>query len=349
VLGAAGERRAPAYVAVPAVLVLALLHSSTNGIRTPFCTGCESVYERETSYNYLQVARTNGGPGGTKQMALILNEGQAFHSVYNRRYEQTGDTADLLTGGTWEFFSVAPYLYPDVSKDDVGSMLMIGSAAGTIPKQFRAFYGEDVRIDAVEIDPAIIDAGRRFFAMDDEDAPHYTTYAEDGRVFLNRTTATYDVIGMDAYHQPYIPFHLATREFFAEVKAHLNERGVAVVNAGRVGDDYRLVHALASTMRAVFPQVYIVDIPGGGNSIIYGVNTDVGDGVANFRANREHMRDPVLRFVMRQALETAPGKRPFREWNAVDAQAVRPFTDDWAPVERVIDQLILRAATGETE
>ena len=349
VLGAAGVWRAPAYVAVPAVLALALLHSGVDGIRTPFCGGCESVYERETSYNYLQVARTNSGPGGTEQMALILNEGQAFHSVYNRRYEQTGDTADLLTGGTWEFFSIAPYLYPDVSKDDVGSMLMIGSAAGTIPKQFQAFYGDDVRIDAVEIDPAVIDAGRRFFAMDDEDAPNYTTYAEDGRVFLGRTTATYDVIGMDAYHQPYIPFHLATREFFAEVKAHLNERGVAVVNAGRVGDDYRLVHALASTMRTVFPQVYIVDIPGGGNSIIYGINADVGDGVANFRANRERMPDPVLRFVMRQALETAPGKRPFREWRAADAQTVRPFTDDWAPVERVIDQIILRAASSGTE
>jgi hypothetical protein len=275
-----------------------------------------------------------------------LNEGQAFHSVYNRRYEQTGRAADLLTGGTWEFFSVAPYLYPDVSPDDVDSLLMIGSAAGTIPKQFLAFYGANTRIDAVEIDPAIIEAGQQFFAMDAEAAPNYATYAEDGRVFLNRTQATYDVIGMDAYHQPYVPFHLATREFFAEVKAHLNERGVAVVNAGRAGDDYRLVHALASTMRTVFPQVYIVDVPGGGNSIIYGVNTPVGDGVANFQANREGMNDPVLRLVMGQALNANENKQPFREWTDVHAAAVRPWTDDWAPVEQVIDQMIVRAATG---
>ncbi len=344
-LGAWGLRGAVAYVAVPAVILLAVFQFGLGTIREPFCGRCEALFERESSYNYIQVARTNDGPGGTEQVALILNEGQAFHSVYNRRYEQTGRAADLLTGGTWEFFSVAPYVYPDVSPPDVDSLLMIGSAAGTIPKQFLAFYGADTRIDAVEIDPAIIDAGRRFFAMDDAKSPNYTTYAEDGRVFLNRTAATYDVIGMDAYHQPYVPFHLATREFFAEVKAHLNERGVAVVNAGRAGNDYRLVHALASTMRTVFPQVYIVDVPGGGNSIIYGVDTPVGDGVTNFQANRERMNDPVLRLVMRQALNTNEHKQPFREWTDTDAAAVRPWTDDWAPVEQVIDQMIVRAAT----
>lgn len=344
-LGAWGLRGAVAYVAVPATILVAVLQVGLHTIRQPFCAGCEAVYERESSYNYIQVARTHDGPGGTEQLALILNEGQAVHSVYNRRYEQTGRPSDLLTNGTWDFFSVAPYLYPHVRPNDVHSLLMIGSAAGTIPKQFLAFYGTNTRIDAVEIDPAIIDVGRRFFALDNPAATHYTTYAEDGRVFLGRTHATYDVIGMDAYHQPYVPFHLATREFFADVKAHLNERGVAVVNAGRVGDDYRLVDALASTMRTVFPQVYIVDVPDGGNSIIYGVNTPAGDGVANFAANRENMPDPVLRLVMARALATAADKRPFREWTAAEAQAVRPWTDDWAPVEQLIDQMIVRAAT----
>jgi predicted membrane-bound spermidine synthase len=349
VLGAMGVGRAVAYVAVPAVIVLAVLQLGWRGIREPFCAGCVSLYERESGYNYIQVARSNDGPGGSEQIDLILNEGQAIHSIYNRRYEQTGNAADLLSGGTWEFFSVAPYIYPDVRKADVDSMLMIGSAAGTIPKQFLAFYGSDARIDAVEIDPAIIEVGRSFFAMEDLAAPNYTTYAEDGRVFLNRTEATYDIIGMDAYHQPYIPFHLTTREFFSEVKAHLNEHGVAVVNAGRVGDDYRLVHALASTMRSVFPQVYIVDVPSFGNSLIYGVNAPVGDGVANFQANLERMDDPVLRTVMQQALDSEFGKLPLREWTEAEAQALRPFTDDWAPVESVIDQIILRAAGEGTQ
>jgi hypothetical protein len=338
-------RRAVALLAVPAVLLLALLQLGIHGIREPFCAGCTSLYEEESFYNYIQVERSDNGPDGTEQIGLILNEGQAIHSIYNTRYAQTKNPADLLTLGPWDFFNVAPYVYPNRVKRDVDGMLLIGSAAGTIPKQFLAFYGNNARIDAVEIDPAIVAVGRRFFAMEDQQAPHYTTHVADGRVFLRHNSGTYDIVGMDAYHQPYIPFHLTTREFFAEVAVHLSAHGVAVVNAGKPGADYRLVHALATTMRSVFPQVFILDVPTFGNSVVIGVKQPVGDGVANFRANLQRMSDPTLAFVMQKALvgDAATGKLPLREWTAAEA-AERPFTDDWAPVERVIDQLIVRAA-----
>jgi predicted membrane-bound spermidine synthase len=350
VMGALGMRRRVALVAIPAVIALAIFQLGLSGIREPFCRGCTSLFETESSYNYIQVAKNDFGPGGSEQIGLILNEGQAIHSIYNTRYDQTNNTADLLTNGPWDFFNVASYVYPNRSKSDVESLLMIGSAAGTIPKQFLAFYGSDARIDAVEIDPEIVAVGRRFFAMEDQSVPNYRVYTEDGRVFLNRTQERYDVIGMDAYHQPYIPFHLTTREFFSEVNAHLAPDGVAVVNAGKPGTDYRLVHALASTMRTVFPQVFILDVPSFGNSIVIGVKQPVGDGVANFRANMERMDDPVLRFVMDQALAgSAPPKLPLREWTEQDAAQVNAFTDDWAPVESVIDRIILRAAEGEIQ
>jgi spermidine synthase len=346
-LGVAGLRRSIALAAIPVVMLLGAWQLGEHGIRQPFCEGCEAVYEQESAYNYIQVARNNRGPEGSEQIALILNEGQAFHSVYNRRYAETGDPIDLITGGTWEFFSITPFVYPEQSKSNINSLLMIGSAAGTIPKQFLAFYDADVHIDAVEIDPAIIELGREYFAMEDQLLPNYRVFAKDGRVFLSRSYNTYDVIGMDAYHQPYIPFHLTTVEFFAEVKQRLSERGVAVVNAGKAGTDYRLVNVLASTMREVFPQVFILDVPTGGNCIIIGVNRPVGDGVRNFVANKARMDDPVLSSVMEQALAAHELKLPLREWTAEDAQAWRPFTDDWAPVESMIDRMILGAVEGE--
>ena len=45
---------------------------------------------------------------------------------------------------------------------------------------------------------------------------------------------------------------------------------------------------------------------------------------------------------------TTSGKLPMREWTAADATE-RPFTDDWAPVEWVIDQLIVRVAESGIE
>jgi spermidine synthase len=38
---------------------------------------------------------------------------------------------------------------------------------------------------------------------------------EDARPFLRRTLGRYDSIFLDTYRQPYIPFYLTTREFFA--------------------------------------------------------------------------------------------------------------------------------------
>jgi len=147
------------------------------------------------------------------------------------------------------------------------------------------------------------------------------------------------VIGMDAYHQPYIPFHLTTIEFFREVKAKLTPRGVAVVNAGRpVSGDDRLVNALASTMIAVFPQVYIIDTRFS-NAILIGVNQPVGDGVVHFIENATNIDIPALQLVMYWSLyEGRYG--PLREFTPDMAQ-FRPFTDDLAPVEQLIDGLIL--------
>jgi len=80
-----------------------------------------------------------------------------------------------------------------------------------VPKQFLAAYGADAQIDAVEIDPKIIELGRKYFKMEDASVtpthPNFQVHADDARYWLATAGKTYDVIGMDAYHQPYIPFH----------------------------------------------------------------------------------------------------------------------------------------------
>ncbi|GIV97897.1 MAG: hypothetical protein KatS3mg057_2554 [Herpetosiphonaceae bacterium] len=306
-------------------------------IKPADCNGCALLYEGESSYNYIQVA-TRPGNGGD-DIYLILNEGKAIHSVYRTAFARSGDPRDLLTNGPWDYFNVAPYFYPNRDPESITSLALIGSAAGTVPKQFLTLYGADSRIDSVEIDPQIVDIGRRFFAMEDQDPrfPNYRTHVQDGRVFIELTDQKYDVIGMDAYRQPYIPFHLTTRQFFETVRAHLTPDGVAVVNAGKPGTDYRLVEVLASTMKAVFPQVFLIDVPSYGNTIIVGVNRPVGDGVANFVANYQRIQDPTLRHIMATALASDERKLPVREWTGEGPV----FTDDWAPVEWVIDQIII--------
>jgi MFS family permease len=327
------------------LIVVGLFYYTTttrSNIKSADCGGCELIAESESTYNYIQIASSQSRDYGP-QINLILNEGQAIHSIYHPRFERTGNPLDLLTGGgPWDYFSVAPYFYPDRDPSTVASMAMLGSATGTVPKQFLAIYGDKAQIDAVEIDPRIIDMGRKYFDMrdasQDPSHPNYHVHAEDARYWLATTDQTYDVIGMDAYHQPYIPFHLTTIEFFRLVRQHLTPNGVAVVNAGKGPDgDDRLGVALAGTMRQIFPQVFVIDTAGYGNQILVGVNRPVGDGALNFQQNFERMQVPVLRQVMDWSLRY--GSAPVREFLPAEAR-YEPFTDDKAPVEQLIDSLI---------
>ena len=77
----------------------------------------------------------------------------------------------------------------------------------------------------------------------------------DARPFLRSTDARYDLIVVDAYRQPYVPFYLATREFFRLVRDHLTPGGIVALNVAAVPDDKRLVGAVGGTLAAEFPQV----------------------------------------------------------------------------------------------
>jgi len=217
----------------------------------------------------------------------------------------------------------------------VGSVLIIGSAAGTISKAYTEIYGP-IPIDGVEIDPGIIAAGRQWFNMNE---PNLTVHAQDGRYFLANTPKTYDVIGVDAYRPPYIPFHLTTQEFFQEIYNHLNDDGVMVINAGRTSTDYSLVNSLGSTMRSVFPNVYVIDVPDYGsslgNSLV--VATKQPTQIDNFILNANHLQHPLLLRVADRAMRS-------RIWEMEPGDIV--FTDDKAPVEQVIHELILQYMLG---
>jgi hypothetical protein len=127
-----------------------------------------------------------------------------------------------------------------------------------------------------------------------------------------------------------------TREYFIEVRNHLTEEGVAVINVGRTHTDYSLVDVLASTVKDVFPSVYVIDTPDYGsdlgNSLVVGTMKPTK--LANFAANVALMDHPLL-------LDTA--QRTLGHIREVEESTV-VFTDDKAPVERVVHGLILRYA-----
>jgi spermidine synthase len=238
------------YAAFAAVVLLAWLLLPA-GIKPPQVGSL--IYEKESAYHYIQVVQ-NGS-----QTELILNEGEAIHSIY--------DPTSLTTGGPWDYFLIADAFRPAQTTEPVpASVAILGLAGGTAARQYHAAYGSATDITGVEIDPEILAAGQRYFHLD-ESGVH--PVVQDARYWLATTPTRYDVIVMDAYRQPYIPFHLTTREFFQLVKDHLKPGGVAVINAGRTVSDYRLVDALASTVAGSgFDGVFLVDVPRYTNTVI---------------------------------------------------------------------------------
>lgn len=276
------------------------------------------LYEGESAYNYIQVVEED------ERRSLILNDGHAVHSIY--------DPDQILTGGPWDYFMIAPLLVEGGDDPVPRNALLIGSAGGTVARQLTTAYGP-IPIEGVEIDPAIVQVAREYFATDE--LPNLAVTVADGRYALKASDATYDLIGVDAYRQPYIPFQLTSREFFEEISAHLTPHGVTVVNAGRSATDFRLVDALASTMRDVFPYVMAIDVARYNNTMLIGSNA------------------PLSSDALAAAVDGLPPDSPLREvaaWSIADGnmRAIEPggvvFTDDHAPVEQVIDQMIFDAA-----
>jgi len=275
------------------------------------------LYERDSAYNYIQVVQV----GDTTK--LMLNEGLAVHSEYR--------PGGGLTG-YWDYFSLSPAFRPAAATWVAPRRVAIlGLAGGTTATQLAAAYGPSVDITGVEIDPTLVDVARGYFHLTE---PNVHPVVQDARYWLATVHGSYDLISIDAYRQPYIPFHLTTEEFFASARQHLAPGGVVAVNVGRTTSDYRLVAALAQTMAAVFPDVFLVDVPGWDNTIVYASSTPV-----TLNDVRHNLQLPAPRAVTPVASAALDSLRvsPYRG---------KPFTDDLAPVERLIDEIIFGYVTG---
>lgn len=278
------------------------------------------IDERDSLYNFIQVVR---GPDGS--MNLLLNEGHAIHSMY-----QPGR---VLNGPTWytDYALAAPLFAASSAPNPRPRLAVVGLAAGTVAKQYTQVYGP-VPIDGVEIDPTIVDVGRRYFAMNE---PNLRVTIADGRTFMRFSHGVYDVVMVDAYKPPYIPFQLTTTEFFQEARAHMGADGVIVLNTSHVGNDYRLVHAFVNTLRQVFPSVYTLDVPDSLNTEIFATvkPTTLAGVQANLSAASLAAGASPLGMV-------ASESEPLIRMAQAQAGGII-FSDDQAPVEQISDQLII--------
>ena len=311
------ERRPPLRTLwMPPVIALLLFLVNQGPLRAA-PPGHTLLHEQESAYNYIQVLEDAAG-----YRYLYLNEGQGIHSQWHPQR--------LNYGRTWSFFLTAPWFNPpDEPPPQVDSLALVGLAGGTTARQYHAVYG-DIPVDGIEIDPALIEVGRRYFGLDA--IPGLNAIAADGRFALRRLPRRYSVIALDAYRPPYIPWHLTTREFFREAQNRLQPAGALAINVGRTHRDRHLIHALTATLLQVFPSVHTLDVPDSFNTILVATARPTEpSALARNLAALPPDASPVLRAAL------TSGVAALVPTVAGDTF----FTDDRAPVEQLVDALIL--------
>ncbi|MBA2349702.1 MAG: fused MFS/spermidine synthase [Solirubrobacterales bacterium] len=311
ITAASGANLPRAARVVPVVLLAALFLPP--GVTKPAEDADRAVIaEAETNYQYLRVIQADG------RRLLELNEGQAVHSIY--------DPGTVLTDGVWDGYLSLPL---SVLGRAPRSMAMLGDAAGTVSRAYGRFFPE-TRIDGVEIDREVTEAGRKYFDLGTNE--RLTTHTEDARPFLRRTKKRYDLIALDAYRQPYIPFYLATREFFALTKARLTPGGAVVVNVGHPAGQDQLEQTITRTMLTSYRHVARFPIEDTSTLL---VGSDVPP-------DRERIR----RYSAQADAELVPLLGRTETALAPPLSGGSVYTDDKAPVEWLIDSSIVRYAAG---
>jgi hypothetical protein len=163
-------------------------------------------------------------------------------------------------------------------------------------------------------------------------APHLAIHNEDARPWLRDSEGGYDVIVLDAYRQPYIPFYLATREFFELVRDRLAPGGLVIVNVGHPDGSTELEKVIGRTMSEAFP-VVLRDPMEEENTLMIGGERGSGDHLRKMAAGLAPELQTIARVEAARIGPPLPGGEV--------------YTDDRAPVEWLVDRSILGYAAGE--
>lgn len=148
-----------------------------------------------------------------------------------------------------------------MAKGGVHDVLMLGGGAFAYPRHALTAH-EDVRMDVVEIDPAIVELARRWFYLDELEAcagDRLSIRIGDALDYLATCGKSYDVIINDLFASGEAVRAFLSDEGMALVRARLRAGGIYLVNAVCSPPDYRRLQEVGEALERQFPQVEMVE------------------------------------------------------------------------------------------
>ncbi|MEJ2730976.1 MAG: fused MFS/spermidine synthase [Deltaproteobacteria bacterium] len=276
--------------------------------------GKNTVYAGESPYSHIEVVKIGDG--------LCLRPQENFcHSFYLPGH--------IMTRAYLDYYCLGPLIIKDAK-----SALILGMGAGTSVRQFLHFW-KDLQIDAVEIDPVIAQVATNMFSLPAHD-DNLNVIIDDARAFLQTNPGkSYDIIEIDIFQGGvFIPFYLATQEFFSLCNKRLKPGGMLMMNVNilknaseRQAKGATLFGSIGNTISEVFPSVFYVKLMRGGNVMLL--------------VFKEHMSLETLSGLIRNANARS---RETRRILSYSLKEVKPYekqknspilTDDLSPLDKL--------------
>ncbi len=197
----------------------------------------------------------------------------------------------------------------------LNTMLMVGLGGGSVSEYFLRHVPE-MHVTSVELDPGVVAAAKKYFGV--AETPRHKLATGDGRVFLTRSKAKYDVVMIDAFRGGYVPFHLLTHEFYALLASRLEPDGVAVLN---LRARTQLFDSSLVTLRRTFRTIEVYEWSG--NAIVLARLTPPPTADERLARAKERQAQYKFRYDLVPLL---------KDEARIEIKEARLLTDDFAPV-----------------
>jgi spermidine synthase len=198
--------------------------------------------EGTSEYSHIRVRRQ----GSVHSMNFVRDNGEEhIQTIWNSKRPY-----DLVTNYSRLMFS--SYLFMPQPK----RVLIVGLGGGAMV-HFVEHYDPEVKVDAVEIDPKVVEFADKYFDVRTEKNVKIIT--QDAFKYFKENKTLYDVIYMDAFLKPSEgtdatgqPLRLKTTEFYKGLHEQLTPDGIVVINL----NVYDGTKDDVATVRGAYPQIY---------------------------------------------------------------------------------------------
>lgn len=256
-----------------AALLLALIPLSRSGVEKRHG---KVIHETTSAFSTIRIREK----GPVRSLLFVDRNGQEqCQSSLNIE----DPTAHQL-GYTKSLFASLLFHYPQ------NRVLIVGLGGGSMV-QFLNFTFPAMKVEAVEIDPVVVQLAAEYFKT--RPGPLFTIHTADAFVFLEEDHGSYDAIYMDAFLQPPAnsPLEEKTRrlktvDFLTKLQTHLTPDGLVAFNI--IPAEPSAADNIAA-IKESFASTFTFDVPGTGNLVLIGCKEKTSASPAELRERAKQL------------------------------------------------------------